>query len=181
MLRQKGTLKYTLIILWPVPMNWIGHTEKQVVSTMTVLHPWGICGAFLFVKMMGVVILSPWKIVPYVLVGIHVGENPVYNNVSIEPVSYIKNTMYFLHDFNIHWTHQSYNYNVEGKFLHCFIKTFTMIFQNVQLFWKILLPRATFLVAFVANTKFQTSGIVCVCSCPVQMCKQRDLNPFLIC
>lgn len=50
--------------------------------------------------------------------------------------SHIKSTVYFEDDFNTHWAFQSYNYNVEGKFLHCFIQNFTMIFQNTEHFGK---------------------------------------------
>lgn len=55
MLRQKGTLKYTLIILLTSSnkLLCIVRTDKQVVSTVTVLHLRGIYGAFLFVKTMG--------------------------------------------------------------------------------------------------------------------------------
>lgn len=38
---SRKTIKYTLIVLWPIPLeklHWFGYTDKQVVSSMRVIH-----------------------------------------------------------------------------------------------------------------------------------------------
>jgi len=64
---------------------------------MTVLHPRDICGdTFVSHNDGRWLFFHLEKTSPYLSVGIHVGDRkPVYNDLSLEPVSHLKSTIYF--------------------------------------------------------------------------------------
>lgn len=103
--------------------------------------------------------------------GIHVGKNLVYNDLNLEPNSFTYKEYYVTFNMILIYIELSRATTTIQR-ESFYIVLFRTLQEIVQHFRKIIFPGTTLLVAFIANTKFQTSDIVCVCSCHVPMCKR---------